>query len=117
LPPGERFFDGTDVEYFGTEIPAGAVMHLCLGAANHDPDRWDRPDEYDPGRPLQPALGFGDGPHVCLGMHVARAEMMTALGALFTRLPGLRLDPDAAPPTIVGMYERGPSEINVVWDG
>jgi cytochrome P450 len=106
-----------DIAYFGTEIPAGAVMHLCLGAANHDPARWESPDEYDLSRPLQPALGFGDGSHVCLGMHVARAEMVTALEALFRRLPGLRLDPDTEPPGIVGMYERGPSEINVVWDG
>jgi cytochrome P450 len=65
---------------------------------------------------VQPALGFGDGPHVCLGMHLARAELITALTALLERLPGLRLDPDAEPPAIVGIYECGPSEINVVWD-
>ena len=42
--------------------------------ANRDPDRWERPDEYDIDRPPKPMLGFGGGPHICLGMHVARAE-------------------------------------------
>ena len=56
------------------------------------------PDEYDPGRPLKPSLGFGGGPHICLGMHVARAEMSVGIGALLDRLPNLRLDPDAEPP-------------------
>jgi hypothetical protein len=39
-----------------------------------------------------------------------------AIDALLTRLPNLRLDPDATPPSIIGMYERGPTEINAVWD-
>ncbi|HZQ58206.1 MAG TPA: cytochrome P450 [Acidimicrobiales bacterium] len=100
----------------GVDIPAGAVVHICLGAANRDPARWDDPDTYDLHRPLQTALGFGGGPHICLGMHVARAEMLTAIGALIDRLPNLRLDPGAPPPQIIGLYERGPTEINVVWD-
>jgi cytochrome P450 len=98
------------------DIPAGAVVHISIGAANRDPTRWEQPDAYDLHRPLQTALGFGGGPHICLGMHVARAEMLTAIGALIDRLPNLRLDPDAPPPQIIGMYERGPTEINVVWD-
>ena len=36
-----------DAEFFGVHIPQGSVLHLCLGAANRDPARWDRPDEYD----------------------------------------------------------------------
>ena len=92
----------------GVDIPAGSVMHLCFGAANRDPARWERPDEYDITRPPKPALGFGSGPHVCLGMHVARAEMHPGIGTLLDRLPNLRLDPDAEPPSIIGMYERAP---------
>jgi cytochrome P450 len=63
-----------------------------------------------------PSLGFGGGPHVCVGQHVARAEIFIAVDALLTRLPNLRLDPDAEPPQIIGLYERGPTEINVIWD-
>jgi cytochrome P450 len=105
-----------DVTLAGVEVPAGAVVHISIGAANRDPARWDDPDTYDVRRPLQTALGFGGGPHICLGMHVARAEMATAISALLDRLPNLRLDPDAPPPELIGMYERGPTELNVVWD-
>ncbi|HET6948874.1 MAG TPA: cytochrome P450 [Acidimicrobiales bacterium] len=105
-----------DVELSGTALPKGSVLHLCLGAANRDPARWDRPDEYDIHRPLRPAFGFGGGPHICLGMHVARAEMSAGIGALLDRLPNLRLDPDAEPPRPVGLYERGVTAIPVVFD-
>ncbi len=104
-----------DLTFFGTAVPAGSVLHLCLGAANRDPARWPDPDAYDITRPAMPGLAFGGGPHICLGMHVARAEMFTAIDALLERLPNLRLDPDAEPPRIVGMYERGPDQLPVVW--
>lgn len=99
----------------GVDIPKGSVVHVCLGAANRDPARWDRPDEYDLDRPMKPSQAFGSGPHICLGMHVARAEMQTGIGALLDRLPNLRLDPDAPAPEIIGLYERGATEINVLF--
>lgn len=104
-----------DVEFHGASLPAGAVLHLCLGAANRDPGRWHDADAYDVGRKPAAHVGFGSGPHMCLGMHVARAEMSVALNALLDRLPNLRLDPDGEPPRIIGMYERGATEIPVVW--
>jgi cytochrome P450 len=91
-------------------------VHLAIGAANRDPARWDRPDEYDITRKFRPSLGFGQGVHICLGMHVARAEMTIAISALLDRLPNLRLDPDAEPPRFVGMYERGATAIPVLFD-
>ena len=105
-----------DIDFHGTHIPRGSILHINLGAANRDPSRWDRPDEYDIYRPLKPSLAFGSGPHVCLGMHVARAEMTTGIGALLDRLPNLRLDPDAEAPRPLGFYERGVMEIPVVFD-
>lgn len=109
-------FATRDVSLRGVDIPADAVVHVCLGAANRDPARWDRPDDFDPGRPPQAHLGFGNGPHVCLGMHVARTEITTALGAAVRRLSGLRLDPDRPPPRVIGMYERGVDALPVRWD-
>jgi cytochrome P450 len=102
-----------DTEIAGVPVPADAIVHLCLGAANRDPARYERPDEFDPSRKQVPSLAFGDGPHICIGMHVARAEMFAAIDALLDRLPDLRLDPDAEPPRIIGMYHRGPTEIHV----
>jgi len=53
---------------------------------------------------------------VCLGMHVARAEMNIGISALLDRLPNLRLDPDAEAPRYIGFYERGATAIPVVFD-
>ena len=105
-----------DIDLYGTRIPQGAVVHICLGSANRDPARWERPDEFDILRPRKAALAFGNGPHVCLGMHVARAEMSAGIGALLDRLPNLRLDPEAEPPRVIGLYERGATTIPVIWD-
>jgi len=105
-----------DVDFHGTHLPRGSVLHLCLGAANRDPERWDDPDTFDISRPPKPTLAFGAGQHMCLGMHVARAEMTVAFNALLDRLPNLRLDPDAEPPELIGMYERGATELNVLFD-
>lgn len=109
-------FATRDVSLHGVSIPKGSVVHVCLASANRDPARWERPDEFDPGRPVRPHLGFGHGAHVCLGMHVARAEIATAVSALIDRLPNLRRDPAAKPPRMVGVYERGPTSVPVVWD-
>lgn len=108
-------FAQRDVEFFGTHVPKGAVMHLCLAAANRDPARWEDPDRFDPFRAPQSHLGFGTGSHVCLGMHVARAEIATAVGAVLDRLPDVRLDPEVEEPRVIGMYERGPTSVPVVW--
>lgn len=104
-----------DIEFHGVQLPAGAVLHLCIGAANRDPARWEDPEEFDIHRVLKPTLAFGNGPHVCLGMHVARAEMTVGINALLDRLPDLRLDPEAEPPSFIGMYERGATAIPVVF--
>lgn len=105
-----------DTDFYGVRLPAGSVIHVCVAAANRDPARWDRPDVLDPSRRPQPNLTFGTGTHVCLGTHVARAEIDVAVGALLDRLPGLRLDPAVGPPRVIGMYERGPAEIPVLFD-
>jgi cytochrome P450 len=105
-----------DTTLCGVAIPAGAIVEMNLGAANHDPARWDHPERFDPHRPPRPNLGFAGGPHVCLGMHVARAEMWVAMNAVLDRLPNLRFDPDAPPVRIIGLEHRGPNGIPVVFD-
>jgi cytochrome P450 len=104
-----------DADFHGTRLPRGAVLHLCLGAANRDPARWGSPDEYDIYRKVRPSFAFGGGEHICMGMHVARAEITTAVSALLDRLPNLRLDPEAEPPRYIGLYERGVTEIPVLF--
>jgi cytochrome P450 len=104
-----------DIDFHGLHVPEGSVMHICLGAANRDPARWDRPNEFEITRSPKPSLAFGNGAHICLGMHVARAEMTVGINALLDRLPNLRLDPDAEPPRYIGFYERGATAIPVLF--
>lgn len=110
-------FAAVDTELRGVKIPAGSVVHVCLAAGNRDPQRWERPDEFDPFRAPKPHIGFGHGPHTCLGMHVARAEIAHGVSALLERFPDIELDADGPTPRIVGLYERGPDAVPVRLQG
>jgi cytochrome P450 len=105
-----------DVEIRGVKIPAGAALSLASGSANRDEEVFDNPDEFDIDRPQRVNLGFGAGPHLCLGMQVAKSEMEAMLNAILDHLPNIRLDPDAPAPRIVGAQLRGPRAIHVIWD-
>jgi cytochrome P450 len=104
------------VELAGVALPQGAVVNVNLGAANRDPSRWERPDEFDIFREPKQHMAFALGPHRCLGMHLARAETEVLLDALFERLPNLRLDPEASDVHITGLIFRAPLALPVVFD-
>jgi cytochrome P450 len=74
-----------------TDVPKGDVMMLLLAAAHHDPTAFDRPDEFDPDRAVIRHLGFGKGPHFCLGAPLARLEAAVALSTVTARFPHARL--------------------------
>ena len=69
-------------------------MLLLLGAANRDPEQFDKPDELDLGRADNRHLAFSHGAHFCLGAALARLEASLALQTLFTRFPDLELTSD-----------------------
>jgi cytochrome P450 len=75
-------------------IPAREQVLVCLGAANHDPDRFPAPDVLELGRGDGTHLGFGHGIHYCLGAPLARLEARVAFEELLGRHPGLRLAAD-----------------------
>lgn len=87
------------VDVGGVVVPRGAQVALLFGAANHDPDEFEDPEEFDPGRGTK-SLAFGHGIHMCLGMELARLEMSTVLAGMLRRFPGFSL---AAPPVDSGM--------------
>ncbi len=79
-----------DVELAGVVVPAGTLVIANTAAANRDPEVFDRPDRLDLARQGgAPMLTFGGGTHYCLGAHLARLELTTALRAFTGRLPGL----------------------------
>lgn len=102
-----------DCELVGVAIPAGTNVNVSVAAANRDPRRYPEPDRFDPTRRNVVHLTFGGGPHLCLGMHLARMETTCAINALLDRLPDLRLDPDAELPHVVGVAFRSPLALPV----
>jgi cytochrome P450 len=107
----------TAVELAGAEVSRGELVRVSIAGANRDPGRFADPDRLDLSRPRQSArrhLAFAQGPHVCVGVHLARLETRTALARLLERLPRLRLDPDR-PSSIRGLVFRKPPTLNVLW--
>lgn len=105
-----------DVEVAGVLIPAGSPVAVEMGSANRDPERWDRPDEFDIHREPKQHMGFAFGVHMCLGIHLARMETTVAINAVLDRLPDVRLDPSADDVRISGLMFRAPPALPVVFD-
>jgi cytochrome P450 len=73
------------------QVRAGEEVLVLLGAANRDVQMFPRPDALDVTRQPNPHLGFGRGEHACLGLHLARAEMMTMIRLLLLAPESARL--------------------------
>jgi len=104
-----------DTELEGVTIPAGSVVNVCVGAANRDESRYPDPDRFDISRDPKQHMTFGFGPHMCIGMHLARMETRVAITRLLERLPNLRLDPAHEPPYVQGAAMRSPAALHVLF--
>ncbi len=82
------------VQVAGATIPAGTYLTIGIGAANRDPDEFPDPDRLDIGREPNRHLAFGSGPHVCIGLNVARLEGRIAVGRFLARFPRYALSGD-----------------------
>jgi len=82
-----------DLEIGGAQIGKGEPVTAVLASVNRDPRLFDEPDRLDVRRPLgRPGhLGFGHGPHFCLGAALARVQSEVALSTLLLRFPKLKL--------------------------
>lgn len=80
-----------DIEVGGVLIEAGDGIVLPNDAANHDPDVFESPDEFDIHRNARPQLAFGAGVHQCLGQHLTRLVLEVVYPAIFRRIPEIRL--------------------------
>jgi cytochrome P450 len=104
-----------DLVWHDVAIPAQTSVYLGVMAANRDPAVYPDPDRFDVRRRPNAVMTFGFGTHFCLGAHLARAELDTALRVILTRLPGLELThPDAVRITgTVHHLLRGPNRLPV----
>jgi pentalenolactone synthase len=81
----------SDFEYAGSRIRAGDLVVLSVQSANRDPRKFSEPDRFDIFRNPNPHVGLGYGKYYCLGSHISRAILKTAILRLFARLPELSL--------------------------
>ena len=80
-----------DISLHGTDIPAGTDLHLCIGAANRDAERFEKPDTLQLDRRPNKHLAFAGGAHTCVGLSLARMEGRIALGRFLDRFPNYAL--------------------------
>jgi cytochrome P450 len=97
-----------DHELAGQLIRAGDKVVMWYGAANRDPKVFADPHRLDLNRAQNPHLGFGIGPHFCLGTRLARLQISTMLDELLLRFPNLALDGDPirVASTFISGFER-----------
>lgn len=91
--PVQTFFRTTTrpVEIGGVEVGEGEKVLMFLGAANRDPRRWERPDEYDITRRTSGHVGFGSGVHMCVGQLLARLEGEVLLAAMARKIASVEI--------------------------
>lgn len=81
-----------DTELGGKQIRKGDRVGMFYASANHDPEVFENPDDFDVTRDPNPHLGFGGGgPHYCLGKSLAVLEIDLIFNAIADAMPGIRL--------------------------
>ncbi|OBI72655.1 cytochrome P450 [Mycobacterium asiaticum] len=108
-------FTTAAAELEGVTIPSRAMVSVCIGSANRDERRWERPEEFDIFRKPLPHISFAAGEHTCLGLHLARLETRVALECLLDRLTDIELITDDDP-HIHGQPFRSPTALPVTFN-
>ena len=81
----------TDVEVGGVPLPAGSRVILWYASANRDERQWPDPERFDVARNPVQQLSFGMGPHVCVGLHLAKLEMRCLLRAMVDKVASIEI--------------------------
>lgn len=102
----------------GVELKAGEPMLIRYGSANRDQSKFDNAGKFDVSRDnAKNHIAFGAGVHTCLGMTLARLEMVTALPIVLKRLKNLRFaNPDNPFSFATSHILRGVQSLELVFD-
>jgi cytochrome P450 len=101
-----------DIEIGGVTIAQGEQVVLMVASANRDPAQFSDPNRLDVTRPAAGQLGFGAGPHSCVGSTLIRMALTVATGTLIATFPSMEL---AGPPAWRGGEGfRTPEALTVV---
>jgi cytochrome P450 len=103
-----------DIEIQGCPMKAGDMVNLPLAAATRDDAAFRDATTVDITRKPNNHIGFGAGPHRCLGSHLARQELRIAMEEWHARIPNYRLAPDAQ--MLESGSQLGLESLPLVWD-
>ena len=105
-----------DAEFHGVQLKQGDMVYALVAGANRDPRAYERADEFVLDRKRNNHMGFANGPHRCLGMHLARRELQIAVEEWLRVIPDFRIATDEE------LSERGGgammtlTRLPLVWD-
>lgn len=104
-----------DSEIAGHTIPAGKRVVVMYASANRDPRKFTDADRYDVTRDVHDHLGFGQGVHKCMGMHLARREIILLLEALRRKVERFELlsEPVVAMNNTIRAYASMPVKVHL----
>ena len=100
-----------DAQLGGKTIRQGDKVVMYFGSANRDPAQFDRADQLDLSRAAPDHIAFGNGPHVCLGQHIARIEIDAMLVEVLSRLEDV--ERTAPPEWLASNFISGPRTMPV----
>jgi cytochrome P450 len=100
-------------ELGGQRISAGDKVVVSFTSANRDQAVFDDPDRFDIRRQPSPHLVFGQGPHFCLGAHVARTQMRALFDEVLAHTSSLRYA--GRPSFLRSNFQRGVKTLPVSW--
>lgn len=99
-----------DTKVGGVDIPAGTILTVCYAAASNDPEKYACPANFDIDRVgLRDHMGFGKGPHGCLGAPLGRMESRIAIEHLLNRLRNIRISEEQHGPAGARTYRFEPT--------
>ncbi len=99
----------------GIILPQGAIVSCVLASANHDESYFKNPEDFDIDRDNRRHIAFASGPHICLGLHLARAQGRIALERLLTRLVGFHMDAQNSGKPVGSEFHQ-PEKLQAVWN-
>ncbi len=103
-----------DHEVCGQMIKAGDYIVCANNVGNFDPDAFDDPREFRLDRRVNRHFSFAGGPHLCLGVHLARRELRIALAEILRRLPPFTIKPGSDIQAVPGLIAA--PHVHIVWD-
>lgn len=108
-------FVAEDSVLAGHHLPAGSRVLVMFASANRDPAKYPDPARFDVTRAVHDHVGFGQGVHMCMGMHLARLEMQALVEALRRRVERFELtaEPEIALNNSIRAYARMPVRVHL----